>query len=212
MKVSSQGKLAKIVFGILLVLFVVSLLLLPFGLQFLTMPEQVFVLTLLALLVIYSKVFGSYYFVSVLLSLIDKGEDVYNHISGKLSKKSLYDYLLEGDLLVLAETQLIKASEIASRVFDISLIFALGLVIVYLGGGLDVNALYAALLALMIVWVLTFFIQMYVELKFARVFEEELKELPKILSELNLQNQLEETQENDAENQSSDSENEVEKK
>jgi len=195
MKITSQSKLARVVLYILLILVVIALLFLPFGLQFLTLPEQVFVLTLLVFFIMYSKVFGGYYFVSVLLSLIDKWEDVYNHLSKKLTKKSLYEYLLEGDLLILTETQLVKVQEIASLLFDITLVFLLGIGIVFLGGILDPSVFYAVALAVMIVWILAIFTELYVDLKFARVFEEEITQLAEAMFAMNMQNQLEEYKE-----------------
>jgi len=72
---------------------------------------------------VYSKPLAGYYFVSSLLSLIDKGEDIYSHISKKLSKDDIYKFLIEGDLLILTENQLIKVQEITSLLFDMTLIF-----------------------------------------------------------------------------------------
>ncbi len=200
MKVTSQGKLARIVLYILLVLFAISLLFLPLWLKFLTIPEQVFILTLLVFFIIYSKLFGGLYFVSTLLSMIDKWEDVYNHLASKLSNETLYKYLVEGDLLLLTETQLLKVKEIGSLVFDVTLVFLLGLGIVYVGGIIDPNVVYAALLAVAIVWILEIFIELYVDLKFARVFEQEIKELAQAFAAINLENQIAQAQENEESN------------
>jgi len=192
MKLTSQARLSRVVLYLLLLLFVVSLLFLPFGLKFLTLPEQVFVVTLLVFLIIYSKLFGWYYFVSVLLSLIDKWEDVYNHLASKLSKDSLYKYLLEGDILVLTETQLLKVKEIWSLVFDITLVFLLWLWVVFIWWVLDISILYAVLFAVMIVWLLALFMELYVSLKFERVFEKEIEELAEVMFRMNLENQIDE--------------------
>jgi len=207
MKVTSQAKLSRIILYILLILFAVSLLFLPFGLQFLTLPEQVFVITLLVFMIIYSKLFGWYYFVSVLLSLIDKWEDIYNHLANKLSKDSLYKYLVEGDLFILTETQLFKVKEIWSLVFDITLVFLLWLWIVFVWWILDISVLYAVLFAIMIVWILELFIELYVSLKFERVFEKDIEELEDIMFQMNLENKI--NKQNIGENHSIDKEDNI---
>jgi len=193
MLVSNNSKLSKFVLFMLLVLFVVAILFLPYGLAMLDLPYKIFVLALITFFIVYSKSIGGYFFISTLLNLIDKWEDVYDHISKKLSKDSIQKFLVDGSLLVLAETQLNKVKEITSILYDITLVFLLGMVTIFLSGFMLPPVFYALLFAVIIVWFFTAFIELYVSLKFVRVFEEEIevveqefKEFNKEINDLNL--------------------------
>jgi hypothetical protein len=210
MKLSQQGKASRIVLYILLILFVIALLWFPFGLAKLDIPYQVFILTLFVFFIIYSKTLGGYYFVSGLLSLIDKWEDVYHHISKNVSKDSLYKYLVDWDLLIFSELQLAKVQETDSTLNDITLVFLLGLFVVYLSGLLPDPIFYSVLFAVVIVWVLDMFVALYTSAKFFRVFDEEIKVLDKAFEEWNLENKVEEKAEQ-VEEVTSEEKNESEK-
>ena len=181
-----------------------------------------FIITFLVFSIVYSKSFAGYYFVSSLLSLIDKWEDVYSHISKKLSKDDIYKFLVEGDLLALTENQLIKVQEITSLLFDITLVFLAWITILHLGGVVPVDILYSVYLAVGIIWLIMVFISTYVNAKFARVFEEEFVRLAEVFAQINLQNQINdnlETVENkenidkqDVENKTEESKNNSDKK
>ena len=204
MKTSQQGRTGKIVLYVLLFLLLLAILFLPFGLSFLELPYQVFIISLIVFFIIYSKTIAGYSFVSTLLSLIDKWEDIYDYISKKLSKDSLYKYLVDGDLLVLSETQLLKVTETESILNDISLVFLLWITVVYLSWWLVQPLFYAVLFALLIVWLIQFFIGLYASVKFARVFSSEIEELEKAFKEWNTlekANELEQTTEKEENNE-----------
>ena len=204
MKTSQQGRTGKIVLYVLLFLLLLAILFLPFGLSFLELPYQVFIISLIVFFIIYAKTIAGYSFVASLLSLIDKWEDVYDHISKKLSKDSLYKYLVDGDLLVLSETQLLKVTETESILNDISLVFLLWITVVYLSWWLAQPLFYAVLFALLIVWLIQFFIGLYASVKFARVFSSEIEELEKAFKEWNTlekANELEQTTEKEENNE-----------
>lgn len=179
MKIAEQGKSGKIVLYVLLFLLLVAILFLPFGLSFLELPYQIFILSLIIFFIIYARTIAGYSFIVNLLSLIDEGKDVYDHIAKNLSKDSLYKYLVDGDLLILSETQLLKVTEVESTLNDISLVFLLGMTIIYLSWWVAEPLFYAVLFALIIVWLIQFFIGLYASLKFSRIFSSEIKEIEK---------------------------------
>jgi len=185
MLVSNNSKLTKFVLFVLLILFTAAIVFLPYGLAMLDLPYKIFLLALLTFFIIYSKSIGGYFFISTLLNLIDKGEDIYDHISKKLSKDSIQKYLFEWSLLALVETQLNKVKEITSILYDITLVFLLGVVTMFLSGFMLPPVFYALVFAVVIVWVFTAFVELYVSLKFVRIFEEEIAEMEKELKIIN---------------------------
>jgi hypothetical protein len=60
---------------------------------------------------------------------------------------------------------------------------------------------YAALFPVIIVNVFAFFVELYVDLKFARVFEEKIVEINQVLNTLFLSKKVEEVVENNVENE-----------
>ncbi len=191
MKLTQQWKWTKFVLVLILIVLVISILFLPLGLRFLTVPEQVFVISLLVFSILYSKVLGAYYFVNRLLSMIENDEDIFDYVKDKLSKNTLIKYLLEWDLLVLAETQLLKAKEIWGLLFDISLVYMLILFIGNLVGILPDFVFYSAVISPMLLVILVWFIDMYVDYKFVRIFLEELKDFEQIAKSIYIENQNE---------------------
>jgi len=175
MKITEQGKVIRLIFYALLIVIVVSLLLLPFWLNFLTLPEKIFLITFIVLIILYSKVFASFYIISSLLNLIEKEEDVNAFISDKLSQNSLINYIEKNSLFVLAESLILKAKESATHLFDVTLIFALLLLILNIGNNLDPNIFYSAMFAVLIVWIFEYSIEIYTDLKFKRIFEKEIE-------------------------------------
>lgn len=212
MKLSQQWKSSKIVLYVVLFLVLLAILFLPFGLAFLDLPYQIFIISLLVFFIIYAKVIAGYSFVASLLSLIDKWEDVYDHISSKLSKDSLYKYLVDGDLLVLTETQLLKVAETESTLNDISLVFLLAMTVVYLSWWLAQPLFYAVLFALFIVWLIQFFVGLYASLKFARVFSSEMEDIEKAFKEWNTLEKANEIEQNNEESDKEEQNNEQEEK
>ena len=192
MNTKKQGKASKIVLFVLLVLFVIAILALPFGLQFMTIPEQVFLLGLIVFFLIYTKVFAGYAFVNTLLNLIDKGEDVFEHLKNNLSKESLFKALEEGSLMVLSETQFLKVQEMSSNLFDLTLVYLFAMLVAAISWVLPMPIFYAATLPAVIVVVFAWLVELYIDVKFYRVFAQEIQELEALARALNLENQLEE--------------------
>ena len=191
MNTKKQGKASKIILFLLLVLFVIAILALPFGLKFMTIPEQIFLLWLIVFFLIYTKVFAGYAFVNTLLDLVDKGEDVFDHLKNNLSKESLLKALEEGSLMVLTETQFLKVQEMSSSLFDLSLVYLFAMLVAAISGILPMPVFYAATLPAVIVIVLAWLIELYIDVKFYRVFEQEIAEIESLARALNLENQLE---------------------
>ena len=204
---TKQGKAAKLILFVLLVLFVFAILALPFGLKFLTIPEQIFLLGLVVFFLIYTKVFAGYNFINVLLDLIANGDDVFDHLAKNLSKDSLFKYLAEGELMVVTETQYLKVKEMSSNLFDMTLLYLFALFVVAIAGILPMPIFYAATLPAVIVVVFAWLVELYLDVKFVRVFSEEIKELEALARALNLENKLVEQMEDEE----SDEENNKEK-
>jgi len=192
MNTKKQGKASKIVLFVLLVLFVIAILALPFGLQFMTIPEQVFLLGLIVFFLIYNKVFAGYAFVNTLLNLIDKGEDIFDHLKNNLSKESLFKALEEGSLMVFTETQFLKVQEMSSNLFDLTLVYLFAMLVAAISWVLPMPIFYAATLPAVIVVVFAWLVELYIDVKFYRVFAQEIQELEALARALNLENQLEE--------------------
>lgn len=208
MNTKKQGKASKIVLFVLLVLFVIAILALPFGLKFMTIPEQVFLLGLIVFFLIYTKVFAGYAFINTLLDLIDKGEDIFEHLKNNLSKESLLKALEEWSLMVLSETQFLKVQEMSSNLFDLTLVYLFAMLVAAISGVLPMPIFYAATLPAVIVVVFAWLIELYIDVKFYRIFEEEIKEIESLARALNLENQLEGSLETENEDEEQDSKNE----
>ena len=187
---TKQGKTAKLVLFVLLLLLVIAILALPFGLNFLTVPEQIFLLGLVVFFLIYTKVFAGYNFINVLLDLIANGDDVFDHLAKNLSKDSLFKYLTEGELMVVSETQYLKVKEMSSNLFDMTLLYLFVLFIVAVAGILPISIFYAATLPAVIVIVFAWLVELYLDVKFVKIFSKDIKELESLARNLNLENKM----------------------
>ena len=196
MRTTTHWKTTKIVLYVLLAILISILFILPIKLLIIGIPYQVFLFTLLVFFIIYSKTIWWYYFISTILNLIEDGKDVYSHISEKLSKDSIQKYLLEWNLLTLVENMLIKTTETSSLLIDMTLLFLLWISIGFLSWAIVDILFYSVLFAITIVLTLNLLIELYVKVKFSRIFAEEIKEIEKAFEWWNTENKIEDKNEN----------------
>jgi hypothetical protein len=154
-------------------------------------------LGLVVFFLIYTKVFAGYNFINVLLDLIANGDDVFDHLAKNLSKDSLFKYLAEGELMIVTETQYLKVKEMSSNLFDMTLLYLFALFVVAVAGILPMPIFYAATLPAVIVVVFAWLVELYLDVKFVRVFSEEIKELEALARALDLENKLVEQMEDE---------------
>ncbi len=192
MKLTTQWKRVRYVLLFVFIVLVLTILFLPFSLKFLTIPEQLFILSFIVFFIIYAKVIGGYYFVNNLLNLINNEEDLYQLLKENLSKHSLAKYLLEGDLLLLAESQILKLKEISSLLLDATLLFLLILFGLNISLMLPDPIFFALTIPAVVVIVFVWLIELYIDAKFIKTFEKEIDEFYKVAKALDLENKLEE--------------------
>jgi len=97
--------------------------------------------------------------------------------------------------------------------FDMTLLYLFALFVVAVAGILPMPIFYAATLPAVIVVVFAWLVELYLDVKFVRVFSEEIKELEALARALDLENKLveqmedEETEEENNEEQAKTEEN-----
>ncbi len=192
MKIFNQWKLARWLLIILFVVIIVSILYLPLWLSFLTLPEQIFILSLIVFLIVYSNVIAGYLVLNTLLSKIDNDENIEDLVQEHLSKEDFIKLILEGELLFVVESMLFKLKERTSILFNISLLFMFWFFILYNVGVIIEPIFYSIIVPILVVTFLVWGIESVVSLKFIRVFSEELIKLKEIL--VNLEDELKENE------------------
>ena len=110
--------------------------------------------------------------------------------------------------MVLSETQFLKVQEMSSNLFDLTLVYLFAMLVAAISGVLPMPIFYAATLPAVIVVVFAWLIELYIDVKFYRIFEEEIKEIESLARALNLENQLEGSLETENEDEEQDSKNE----
>jgi len=199
MKIFSQGMLTRRLLIIALVVMVIAILYLPLGLAFLTVPEQVFVVSFLVFFILYSNVIAGFMFLNTLLSKIDKEEDVDEFLKPNLSLQDYFRYVVEGELLLLSEEILFRLKERTSILFNIVLVFLFSFFVLYLINVLPEPVFYAAVLPALTVTVIVWGMESYIDLKFIRIFVKEIEKFYKLLAVTQKVEELEEALEQEEE-------------
>ncbi len=194
---TSNGFWTRAVSWILLVLFLVLLLALPKVIASVSLPEKAFIVTFLAFLIVYSRVFGGTFFALSVLNMVDKWEDIVGKVKRQVSKNDLLRFLEEANLLFFVEGLVAEVNKIFSIYYDMSLIFIVVLVLVYIGIPLPTAAAVSigaatAVLSLMLVGL---FMNMYLNARFVKVFAKEIEEFEELTKNLQLSDLEEEEEE-----------------
>ena len=194
---TSNGFWTRAVSWIFLVLFLVLLFMLPQLIAFFSLPEKALIITFLAFLIVYSRVFGGTFFALSVLNMVDKWEDIVGTVKKQVSKNDLLRFLEEANLLFFVEGLVAEVNKIFSIYYDMSLIFIVVLVLVYIGIPLPTAAAVsigaaAAVLSLMLIGL---FMNMYLNARFVKVFAKEIEEFEELTKNLQLSDVEEEEEE-----------------
>ena len=119
----SNGFWTRAVSWILLILFLALLFLLPQMIASLSLPEKAFVISFLAFLIVYSRVFGGTFFALNVLSMVERGEDIVGKVKREVPKNDLIKFLEEANLLFFVEGLVAEVNKVFSIYYDISLVF-----------------------------------------------------------------------------------------
>ena len=178
----------RVISWILLILFLILLLLLPQLIVSLSLPEKAFVVTFLAFLIVYSRVFWGTFFALSVMRMVEKWEDIVGKIKKEVSKNDLMKFLEEANLLFFVEGVVAELNKIFSMYYDMSLIFIMVLVLVYIGVPLPTAAAVSlgAWIAVLSLMFIGLFMNLYLNTRFVRVFAKEIEEFEELTKNLQL--------------------------
>ncbi len=185
---TSNGFWTRAVSWILLILFVALLFLLPQMIASLSLPEKAFVISFLAFLIVYSRVFGGTFFALNVLSMVERGEDIVGKVKREVTKNDLIKFLEEANLLFFVEGLVAEVNKVFSIYYDISLVFVVWLVLVYIGVPLPTAAAVSvgAAIAVLSLMLIGLFMNIYLNTRFVKVFAKEIEEFEELTKNLQL--------------------------